>query len=177
MRDELQTSSVMVADKIEQLTAPLSPEAMKERPYVLGDSEIMPAADLKFKKTEELQLVFQVYGAKLGADDKKPDVSVDYVFFQKDAAGEKPFNKTPPQTLNAKTLPQNFDPEMGHQLCRARACRCQSSPRATFGWKSRSRTTRPRRASRATCSSRCSRPPDDGPGRVRFGRSGSGPVV
>ena len=53
--DELQTSSVIVADKIEQLTAPLTPEAMQERPYVLGDSEISPAADMKFKKTEELQ--------------------------------------------------------------------------------------------------------------------------
>ena len=83
--DELQTSSVLVADKIEPLTAPIAPEAMKERPYVLGDSEITPAADLKFKKSEELQLVFQIYGAKLGADTKKPDVSVDYVFFQKDA--------------------------------------------------------------------------------------------
>ena len=55
-------------------------------------------------------MVFQVYGAKLG-DDKKPDVSVDYVFFQKDAAGEKMFNKTPPQALQRKTLPPNFDPE------------------------------------------------------------------
>jgi hypothetical protein len=74
--DELQTSSVLVADKIEPLTAPVAPDAMKERPYVLGDSEVTPAVDQKFKKTEELQLVFQIYGAKLGAD-KKPDVSID----------------------------------------------------------------------------------------------------
>jgi hypothetical protein len=113
--DELQTSSVIVADKIDQLSAPLAPESQKERPYVLGDSEIVPAQDLKFKKTEELQVIFQVYGAKMG-DDKKPDLTVDYVFHQKEGAGEKMFNKTPPQVFNAQSLPPNFDVTAGHQI-------------------------------------------------------------
>lgn len=112
--DELQTSSVIVADKIDALSAPVAPEAMKERPYVLGESEITPAADLKFKKTEELQVVFQIYGAK--AVDKKPDVQVEYVFFRRDAGGEKPFNRTAPQVFNATSLPAGFDADMGHQL-------------------------------------------------------------
>jgi hypothetical protein len=129
--EELQTSSVLVADKIEPLTAPVSPEAMKERPYVLGDSEVTPAVDMKFKKTEELQLVFQIYGAKLGPD-KKPDVSVDYVFFQKEAAGEKTFNRTPTQTLSDKTLPPNFDPEMGHQLMTGQGVPLQSFPEGDY---------------------------------------------
>jgi hypothetical protein len=129
--DELQTSSVLVADKIETLTAPVSPEAMKERPYVMGDSEITPAADMKFKKTEELQLVFQIYGAKLGGD-KKPDVSVDYVFFQKDPSGEKMFNKTPTQTLSDKTLPPSFDPEMGHQLMTGQGVPLGSFPEGDY---------------------------------------------
>jgi len=130
--EELQTSSVLLADKIEPLTAPIAPEAMKERPYVLGDSEITPAADLKFKKSEELQLVFQIYGAKLGADTKKPDVSVDYVFFQKEAAGEKMFNRTPAQVLNAESLPKNFDPEMGHQLMTGQGVPLQSFPEGEY---------------------------------------------
>jgi hypothetical protein len=130
--DELQTSSVLVADKIEPLTAPVAPEAVKERPYVLGDSEITPAADLKFKKSEELQLVFQIYGAKLGADTKKPDVSVDYVFFQKEAAGEKMFNRTPTQALDDKSLPKNFDPEMGHQLMTGQGVPLQSFPEGDY---------------------------------------------
>ena len=130
--DELQTSSVLIADKIEPLTAPLAPEAMKERPYVLGDSEITPAADLNFKKSEELQLVFQIYGAKLGADTKKPDVSVDYVFFQKEAAGEKMFNRTPTQTLDDKSLPKNFDAEMGHQLMTGQGVPLQSFPEGAY---------------------------------------------
>jgi hypothetical protein len=129
--EELQTSSVLVADKIETLTAAVSPESMKERPYVMGDSEITPAADLKFKKTEELQLVFQIYGAKLGGD-KKPDVSVDYVFFQKDPTGEKMFNKTPTQTLSDKTLPPTFDPEMGHQLMTGQGVPLGSFPEGDY---------------------------------------------
>jgi hypothetical protein len=130
--DELQTSSVLIADKIEPLTAPIAPEAMKERPYVLGDSEVTPAADSNFKKSEELQLVFQIYGAKLGADTKKPDVSVDYVFFQKEAAGEKMFNRTPTQTLDEKSLPKNFDPEMGHQLMTGQGVPLQSFPEGAY---------------------------------------------
>jgi hypothetical protein len=129
--DELQTSSVLLADKIEPLTAPVAPDAVKERPYVLGDSEVTPAVDQKFKKTEELQLVFQIYGAKLGAD-KKPDVSIDYVFFQKEAAGEKMFNRTPPQTLSDKTLPPNFDPDMGHQLMTGQGVPLQSFPEGDY---------------------------------------------
>jgi hypothetical protein len=125
--DELQTSSVLIADKIEPLTSPIAPEAMKERPYVLGDSEVTPAADLKFKTTEELQLVFQIYGAKVGAD-KKPDVSVDYVFFQKEGAGEKMFNRTPAQVLNGESLPKNFDAEMGHQLMTGQGVPLQTFP-------------------------------------------------
>jgi hypothetical protein len=129
--EELQTSSVLVADKIEQLTAAVAPEAMKERPYVLGDSEVSPAADMKFKKTEELQLVFQIYGAKIG-DDKKPDVSVDYVFYTKDASGEKLFNRTPTQTLSAKTLPENFDSAAGHQLMTGQGIPLASFPEGDY---------------------------------------------
>jgi hypothetical protein len=129
--EELQTSSVLVAHKIEQLTAPVTAESMKERPYVLGDSEITPAADMKFKKTEELQLVFQIYGAKYGTD-KKPDVTVDYVFYQKDPSGEKLFNRTPAQNLSKDSLPPNFDPEAGHQLMTGQGVPLASFPEGDF---------------------------------------------
>lgn len=129
--DELQTSSIIVADKIEQLTAPLAPEAQKERPYVLGDSEIVPAQDMKFRKSEELQVVFQIYGAKFG-DDRKPDITVEYLFHQKEAGGEKMFNKTPPQTFNAQSLPPNFDPAQGHQLVAGQAVPLATFPEGDF---------------------------------------------
>ena len=98
---------------------------------MLGDSEIVPAADQKFKKAEELQVIFQIYGAKFG-EDKKPDVTVEYVFHQKDATGEKPFNKTAPQSFSAQTLPPNFDPALGHQLVAGQAVPLASFPEGDF---------------------------------------------
>jgi len=71
-----------------------------------------------FSKKGELSIVFLIYNPVLGAD-KKPDVAVDYSFYQKvatEATGEKFFNKTNPQVFSAKTLPPQFDPASGHQL-------------------------------------------------------------
>lgn len=129
---EFTTSSLILADKVEPLNAPLSPEAQRERPYVLGATEIVPASDNKFKKTEELGVIFQVYGYQLGGD-KKPDVQIEYMFHQKDAAGgEKPFNKTEPQKFNAQTLPPTFDPEQGHQIVGGQMIPLASFPEGDF---------------------------------------------
>jgi hypothetical protein len=129
---EFTTSSVILADKVEPLSAPLTPEAQRERPYVLGATEIVPASDNKFKKTEELGIIFQVYGYTLGSD-KKPDVQIEYIFHQKDASGtEKPFNKTEPQKFNAQTLPPTFDPEQGHQIVGGQMIPLASFPEGDF---------------------------------------------
>jgi hypothetical protein len=71
-----------------------------------------------FSKKDDISIVFLIYNPVLGAD-KKPDISVDYSFYQKvasEASGEKFFNKTNPQVFSAKTLPPQFDPAVGHQL-------------------------------------------------------------
>ena len=49
-----------------------------------------------------------IYNAKTDAANK-PDVSVEYNFYAKQAGAEKFFNKTNPQSLNAQTLPPQFD--------------------------------------------------------------------
>jgi hypothetical protein len=43
-------------------------------------------------------------------------VQVEYNFHQRLAEGEKYFNKTAPQLLNAQTLPAEFSVAAGHQL-------------------------------------------------------------
>lgn len=128
---ELTTSTIIVADKVESVTAPVPPEQQRERPYVLGSAEIVPALDNKFQKSEELGVIFQVYGAQVGSD-KKPDVTIEYVFYQKEAAGEKLFNKTVPTTLNGQSLPPNFDPEQGHQLVGGQQIPLSSFPTGDF---------------------------------------------
>jgi len=112
---ELTTSSVMVATAIEQLAAPLTPQQQAERPYAMGGMEIVPAVGTKFNKQQELSTFMLIYNAKTDGANK-PDVTVEYNFYVKQAGAEKFFNKTNPQALNAQTLPPQFDFAAGHQL-------------------------------------------------------------
>src|SRR5512138_1901408 len=113
---ELNTSTVILAQRIDPLPAPLTPQQQADRPYALGGMEIVPAFETKFTKKSELSTFRLIYNPKVDSANK-PDVSVEYNFYQK-AAGqpEKFFNKTNPQSLNAQTLPPQFDLAAGHQL-------------------------------------------------------------
>jgi hypothetical protein len=113
-KPELMTSSVIIADVVEPLPAPLSGAQQQENPYTFGNMRVVPSANVNMKKSGELQLVFWVYG--VGNRQGKPDVQIEYNFHQKTADGEKYFNKTAPLDLNAQTLPPQFDLNAGHQL-------------------------------------------------------------
>src|SRR5258705_13348701 len=88
--------------------------------------EILPTFETKFTKKSELSTFMLIYNPKVDSANK-PDVSVEYNFYQK-AAGqpEKFFNKTNPQRLNAQTLPPQLDPAPGHQL--------PSAPAGPLAW-------------------------------------------
>jgi hypothetical protein len=113
-KPELQTSSVIIANSIEPITTPLTPAQQQEQPYSFGSMRVNPSADMKLKKSGELQVLFWVYGAE--AKGGKPDITIEYNFHQKTGDAEKYFNKTAPQELNAQTLPPQFDVAAGHQL-------------------------------------------------------------
>jgi len=104
-----------VAQSVEPLSAALPADQQEANPYVFGPMRIVPSPDGKFSKSGELSVIFWIYGAKEAASGK-PDVVVDYSFHQKLAEGEKYFNKTAPQPLNAETLPPQFSIAAGHQL-------------------------------------------------------------
>ena len=112
---DLRTSSVILAQSVEQLTAQLPADQQESNPYVFGPMRITPSPDGKFAKSGELSVIFWIYGAKDSASGK-PDVVVDFSFHQRLADGEKYFNKTAPQPLNAETLPPQFSIAAGHQL-------------------------------------------------------------
>lgn len=115
-KPELQTSSVMLASAVQPISSQLSPAEQEANPYVFGPMRIVPSRDGRFAKTSELQLLFWVYGAT-GLTGGKPDVSIDYSFFQKQPDGtDTYFNKTKPQELNPTTLPPEFNLAAGHQL-------------------------------------------------------------
>src|SRR4029453_17363820 len=123
---ELNTSTVILAQRIDPFPAPSTPQQQADRPYALGMMEIVPVPDTKFTKKSELNTFMLIYNPKVDKDNK-PDVMVEYNFCQVAAggepkagepckAGEKFFNKTNPQSLNATTLPKEFDMAAGHQL-------------------------------------------------------------
>jgi len=109
---ELMTSSVILSNKAEQLTSPPTEVA---DPYVFGATKVAPSADNKFAKNDELSIIFQIYNTAPAASGK-PDVTVEYNFYQKTGGAEKFFNKTNPQLFNADTLPAQFDLAAGHTL-------------------------------------------------------------
>ena len=139
---ELNTSTLIVAQRIDPLPAPLTPEQQADRPYALGTMEIVPAADTKFTKKSELSTFMLIYNPKTDSANK-PDVVVEYNFCQSAAgnepkpgepckAGEKFFNKTNPQNLNAQTLPPAFDLAAGHQLQSGQAVPLASFPEGDY---------------------------------------------
>jgi hypothetical protein len=114
-KPQLNTSGIILAEAVEPVQTAISPEEQQEHPYTFGTMRIVPSFDPKFKKTGELQVIFWIYGVATGSNNK-PDVQVEYNFHQKTAEGEKYFNKTAPQQLNAQTLPPEFNMAAGHQL-------------------------------------------------------------
>jgi hypothetical protein len=110
--EELNTSSVIVAQRIDPLPAPLTPEQQAERPYVIGQLEIVPEADTVFTKQEKLATFLLIYNAKTDAQSK-PDVTVEFNFYAKAGGSEKFFNRTNPEVFNAQTLPAGFDVSAG----------------------------------------------------------------
>jgi hypothetical protein len=129
---ELNTSTVIIAQRIDPLPAPLTPQQQADRPYALGQMEIVPAHDTKFTKKSELSTFMLIYNPKVDASNK-PDVSVEYNFYQKqNGQPEKFFNKTNPQNLNAQTLPPQFDLAQGHQLQSGQAVPLASFPEGEY---------------------------------------------
>jgi hypothetical protein len=121
------TSTVIIAAKIDVLQTELAPERQAENPYTFSTIKISPSLDNKFKKTDEFNIMFWIYGAAADAS-KKPNIEVEYAFHQKTAEGEKFFNKTDPQIMNAETLPPQFDLAAGHQLTGSLAVPLASFP-------------------------------------------------
>jgi len=111
---DLTTSSIILARSLEQLPAPLPADKQQDNPYVFGPLKVVPSSDGAFSKSMDLQVLFWIYGASQTAG--KPDVQIDFSFHQRLPDGEKYFNKTNPQELNAKTLPPEFNLTLGHQL-------------------------------------------------------------
>jgi len=131
--NELTTSSVIIADRLDVLAEPVPADQLAERPYVIGRNEITPAVDRRFGRDEELIVVFLVYNPMV-TPERHFDVRVEYHFYRKveagavpDAgvgpgahppgrAGEQYFNRTDPQRFNPALMGSAFDPGTGEPV-------------------------------------------------------------
>ena len=127
----LTTSSIIVADRLETLSRRIEPDELPERPYVIGRNEIVPAADLRFRRNEELIVVFLIYNPFV-TSEQKFDLKVEYHFFRRGTGagdsprgaegqppaqdGERYFNHTDPQRFNPAILGSEFDPATGQPV-------------------------------------------------------------
>lgn len=111
---EFSTGSVIVAERVDPLPAPLTAAQIEERPFaaVVVGSEIVPAKNPKLNKRGELTVFVPIYNAKLGTSGS-PDVMVEYNFYITQNGAEKFFNKTQPQAFNAQTVPAGTDAAAG----------------------------------------------------------------
>ena len=129
--DELATSTVILAERVEPLTAPLPPDQLLANPYTLGTMRIVPKTTPEYLTSGEFSMVLLVYNVGLTASGL-PDVNVEYAINTRLAAGEEFFNRTSPQAFNEQTLPQGFDVSAGHQLVAGQAISLSSFPAAEY---------------------------------------------
>ena len=125
----LATSTVMLADRIDEVAAPLSGDDVLERPYVIGTSEIRPSATSSFRRNRELIVVFLIYNPAVSAD-KNFDIEVEYHLFRRGSAawandasaaephpparaGERYVTRTPPQRFRPSVMASDFNPATG----------------------------------------------------------------
>ena len=122
----LRVSSVILADRVETLPAPVPAAEQAMRPYAFGAAELVPALDDELRRDETLHVAFLIYDAGIDGAGK-PDVKIEYRLFQQNFSGERLLGATAPQTMDSSTLPADFDLRTGQQLAAM-----QSLPLASY---------------------------------------------
>jgi hypothetical protein len=102
-------SSVIVAEDTKQLPAPVSPDPQSEHPYSFGTTEIVVSPDHRFRKSQELVVLLQIYNPTIPAD-KKFNLEATYTFYRQAPDGEARFNATEPQEFSPANMGSGFDP-------------------------------------------------------------------
>lgn len=129
---ELMTSSIILAERVDQLPAPIATDQQSEHPYAFGQTEIVVSPEKKFKKSQELIVLFQIYNPNVSAE-KKFSLEATYTFYKQDAGAEKRFNSTEPQAFTNETMGANFDPTAATSSIQAgQGIPLQSFPDGTY---------------------------------------------
>jgi hypothetical protein len=128
---EFSTSTVILAERVDTLPAPITPDAQSEHPYAFGTTEIVVSADHKFKKSQELIVLMQLYNPMV-TPEKKFNLEATYTFYRQDGGTEKRFNSTEPQIFSSETLGAGFDPAGNSSIQAGQGVPLQSFPDGTY---------------------------------------------
>ena len=128
---EFATSTVILAERVDQLPAPITPDRQSEHPYAFGQTEIVISPDRKFKKSQELIVLLQIYNPTM-TPDKKFNLEATYTFYQQDGGTEKRFNSTHPQVFSAETMGAGFDPSGNSSIQAGQGVGLQIFPEGTY---------------------------------------------
>lgn len=127
---ELATSTIMLANRVERLDAPVPTDELDEDPYVVGSNRIHVTWDRVFARNRELIVAFLVYNPSF-TPDKNFDLQVDYHLYKKEARdkgdqasaghpparpGERYVTRTTPQRFNPSMMGPQYDPAAGTPL-------------------------------------------------------------
>jgi hypothetical protein len=86
------------------------------QPFTFGAATLSPAVTNRFEQKAEIDIGFRVFNWSADPADPqkaKPDLTVDYAFFEKAGSRTRFFNKMKPQQLAADTLGKTFDAATG----------------------------------------------------------------
>jgi len=128
---EFTTSTVILAERVDQLPTPIPPDQQSERPYAFGQTEIVISPDHKFKKSQELIVLVQIYNPVV-TPEKKFNLEATYTFFRQDAGAEKKFNSTEPQSFSSDTMGAGFDPSGNSSIQAGQGVALQSFPEGAY---------------------------------------------
>lgn len=128
---ELATSSVMLAERIERLKAPVPADQLDEDPYAVGSNRIHVTGNRVLSRGGELIVAFLIYNLSVDPDSQF-DAQVDYHLYKKveggqgpparaeghppARAGEQYVTRTNPQRFNPSMMGAQFDPRAGTPL-------------------------------------------------------------
>jgi hypothetical protein len=128
---ELATSTVMLADRIERLAAPVPADQLDEDPYAVGANRIHVTGNRVLDRGGELIVAFLIYNLSVGPDAQF-DAQVDYHLYKKVEGGQGPpargeahpparvgeeyVTRTNPQRFNPSMMGAQFDPRAGTPL-------------------------------------------------------------
>jgi hypothetical protein len=128
---ELATSTIILAERVDQLPSPITPDQQSEKPYAFGQTEIVVSPDKKFKKSQELIVLLQIYNPMV-TPEKKFNLEATYTFFRQDGGTEKRFNSTEPQMFSADTMGAGFEPGGNSSIQAGQGVPLQSFPEGAY---------------------------------------------